>query len=72
MTERTGPLWIALQAAAEVIDINRDEIMTGRAFNADVSPALRAAESIIEQCAQIAEESSDPAEAAAKIRELAK
>lgn len=53
--KRDGPTWEAMQAAADVLDLNREGQSSGNAYNADVSPIIRLAESIIEQCAATAE-----------------
>lgn len=55
MPKREGPLWDAMEAAGELLDINREGAMSGKAYNADVTPIINLAKNIVEQCAKIAE-----------------
>lgn len=54
--KRDGPIWEAMQAAADVLDLNREGQSSTNAYNADVSPIVRLAESILDQCATVADE----------------
>ena len=56
MIKRTGPLWEAMEAAVAVLDLNREGQRADVAYNADVTPVLDLARSIVEQCAAVADE----------------
>lgn len=53
-SDRKGILWDAMRVASDIIEINREAMATGQAFNADVSPIIHLVERIVDQCATIA------------------
>ncbi len=53
--KREGPIWEAMQAAADVLDLNREGQAGHAAYNADVTPIIKLAESILDQCAAVAD-----------------
>lgn len=56
MTDRKGLLWDAMRAAQEVLEVNHAGAMSGKAYNANVSPIIDLTKKIVEECAKIGDE----------------